>query len=122
VCLPPVPPVTGWRLSTRLPRDHYVRVDANDYSVDPAVVGRRVDITADADQVNVSCDGRPVASHDRCWAAGQTITDPVHRDAAARLRQAHRLASVRPVVTEVQHRTLTDYDRVFGIEIEEVMA
>ena len=33
--LPPVAPVTGWRLSTRLPRDYYVRVDSNDYSVDP---------------------------------------------------------------------------------------
>ena len=38
--LPPVAPVTGWRLATRLPRDHYVRVDSNDYSVDPSVIGR----------------------------------------------------------------------------------
>jgi transposase len=35
VALPPVPPVTGWRLTTRLPRDHYVRLAANDYSVHP---------------------------------------------------------------------------------------
>jgi Mu transposase, C-terminal domain len=34
--LPPVPPVVGWRTWLRLPRDHYVRLDANDYSVDPA--------------------------------------------------------------------------------------
>jgi transposase len=38
--LPPVAPVTGWRLSTRLPRDYYVRVDSNDYSVDPSLIGR----------------------------------------------------------------------------------
>lgn len=38
--LPPVPPQVGWQASLRLPRDHYVRVDANDYSVDPAVIGR----------------------------------------------------------------------------------
>jgi transposase len=31
--LPPVAPATGWRSSLRLPRDHYVRLDANDYSV-----------------------------------------------------------------------------------------
>lgn len=34
--LPPVPPVVGWAL-TRLARDHYVRLDGNDYSVHPAV-------------------------------------------------------------------------------------
>ena len=33
VGLPPVPPVVGWRGSLRLPRDHYVRLDGNDYSV-----------------------------------------------------------------------------------------
>ena len=38
--LPPVAPSIGWRTRVRLPRDHYVRLDSNDYSVDPAVVGR----------------------------------------------------------------------------------
>src|SRR5919108_3859814 len=33
--LPPVAPVTGWRSSLRLPRDHYLRLDSNDYSVHP---------------------------------------------------------------------------------------
>jgi transposase len=31
--LPPVAPQTGWRSSLRLPRDHYVRLGSNDYSV-----------------------------------------------------------------------------------------
>jgi hypothetical protein len=35
----PVAPVTGWRASTRLARDHYIRLDSNDYSVHPAVIG-----------------------------------------------------------------------------------
>ena len=43
--LPPVAPVTGWRISTRLPRDHYVRLDSNDYSVHPSVIGRKVEVT-----------------------------------------------------------------------------
>lgn len=38
LALPPVPPATGL---TRLPRDHYVRIDSNDYSVHPGVIGRR---------------------------------------------------------------------------------
>jgi transposase len=120
VSLPPVPPVTGWRLTTRLPRDHYVRVDANDYSVHPAVVGRRVDVVADAEQVSVSCDGRQVAHHRRCWAARQTITDLAHRNAAAGLRAARQLMAVAPVTTQVEHRALTDYDRMFGLDTEEV--
>ncbi|MFD1079476.1 IS21 family transposase [Longispora fulva] len=116
VDLPPVAPVVGWRMSTRLARDHYVRVDANDYSVDPGVVGRRVDVAADLDRVVVTCDGRPVARHDRCWAAAQTITDPAHHAAAAQLRDARGLVAVPVTATEVAHRDLADYDRLFGLE------
>ena len=120
VALPPVAPVVGWRLSTRLARDHYVRVDANDYSVHPSAIGRRVDISADAGHVEVTCDGRQVAAHVRCWAAHQSITDPLHRDAATLLRAAHRLAKTTPIRTEVEHRDLADYDRMFGLDSEEV--
>jgi transposase len=42
LALPPVPPSTGWEHTLRLPRDHYVRLDSNDYSVHPSAVGRRV--------------------------------------------------------------------------------
>ena len=62
--LPPVPPVTGWRQSLRLARDHYVRLDSNDYSVHPAVIGRRIEVTADLLRVRAWCDGRLVADHD----------------------------------------------------------
>jgi transposase len=122
VALPPVAPVVGWRLSTRLARDHYVRLDANDYSVHPSVVGRRVDIRTDDDRVRVVCDGRPVADHDRCWARHQSITDPAHRDAAAQLRAARRLAAMPAVRTDVEHRALSDYDRLFGLDTEAVVA
>jgi hypothetical protein len=113
--LPPVAPVIGWRLSTRLPRDHYVRLDANDYSVHPSVIGRRVEVAADLEQVTVTCQGQQVARHARCWAAHQSLTDPAHAAAAAELRAARRLATVRPVDTPVEHRALTDYDRMLGL-------
>ena len=113
--LPPVDPVVGWRASTRLPRDHYVRLDSNDYSVHPGVIGRRVEILADLEQVTVTCQGHLVARHERCWADHQTITDPAHARAAAELRQARRLAPVVPVDTHVEQRALTDYDRMFGV-------
>ena len=116
VALPPVPPLVGWRLATRLPRDHYVRLDANDYSVHPSVVGRRVDVVADCHQVTVFHAGRQVAAHQRCWAAHQTITDPAHRQAAAELRAARRLAAVAVTAADVEHRALSDYDRAFGLD------
>ena len=115
-----VPPVVGWRNWLRLPRDHYVRVDANDYSVDPTVVGRRVEVAADLEQVRVFAGSRLVARHDRCWAGGQTITDPAHRDAATALRRARRLAPVSVAETEVQQRNLADYDRITGVEMSTV--
>ena len=40
--VPPVPPANGWEITLRLPRDHYVRLDSNDYSVHPTVIGRRI--------------------------------------------------------------------------------
>jgi transposase len=115
LALPPVAPVTGWRSSLRLPRDHYVRLDGNDYSVHPAAVGRRVEVVADLDRVWVRCDGRVMAEHDRCWARHQTITDLVHLEAANALR-LRRLAVLPPSAqTEVEQRALTDYDDAFGL-------
>jgi transposase len=118
VALPPVAPVLGWRNTVRLPRDHYVRVAGNDYSVHPSAVGRRVEITADLEHVIVTCDGTPVARHGRCWAAHQTITDPAHAAAAAELRAARLRPAPEPVATEVQQRALADYDRLLGVDDE----
>jgi transposase len=70
--LPPVAPATGWRSSTRLARDHYVRLDSNDYSVHPGVIGRRIEVIADLDRVQVLSEGRLVADHERVWARHQT--------------------------------------------------
>ena len=72
LALPPVPPATGWRISGRLPRDYYVRLDGNDYSVHPSVIGRRIEVVADLDRVRAFCDGRVVADHARVWARHQT--------------------------------------------------
>jgi transposase len=123
--LPPVAPPTGWHTSLRLPRDHYVRLDGNDYSVHPAVVGRRVEVAADLERVRVFCDGRLVADHGRCWARHQTISDPGHLQAAARLRQQRALLGAtnprqRQGAEEVQLRCLADYDVAFGLDTEGV--
>ena len=85
--LPPIPLHLGWRNKIRLGRDYYVRLDTNDYSVDPTMIGRMVDVTADLDRVRVRCEGRIVAEHVRVWARGTTVTDPVHVEIAAWLRK-----------------------------------
>jgi hypothetical protein len=89
-----------------------VRLDANDYSVHPAVIGRRVELTADLDRVQVHCDGQLVANHARCWARHQTLSDPTHLQAAARLRhqRAALAADAGRDAQEVELRCLADYD------------
>ena len=114
--LPPLAPGTGWRASTRLARDHYVRLDGNDYSVHPGVIGRRVEVLADLARVRVLCDGRTVADHERVWARHQTLSDPEHVAAAKRLRR-DRIGLLRPVPTpEVEQRRLGDYDAALGLD------
>ena len=114
--LPALPPVTGWRHATRLPRDHYLRLDGNDYSVHPAAIGRRVELHADLDRVRVWCEGRLVADHPRIWAKHQTITNPGHRQAADQLRRERLTVLSMPGEVEVEQRRLVDYDLALGLD------
>jgi transposase len=114
--LPPVPLHLGWRNRIRLGRDYYVRLDTSDYSVDPTMIGRLVDVTADLDRVRVRAEGRLLADHARVWARGMTITDPAHQHTAAALRAAFQ-APRTPHRAEDLHRDLADYDRAFGLEV-----
>ena len=115
LALPPVLLHLGWRNQVRLPRDYYVRLDTNDYSVDPQMIGRLVDVSADLDRVRVRADGRIVGDHARVWARGTTVTDPAHVATAARLRkqfqQPRSVAADEDLV-----RDLGDYDRAFGLD------
>jgi hypothetical protein len=118
LALPPVAPTTGWRASLRLPRDHYVRLDGNDYSVHPGANGRRVEVVADLDVVQVFGEGRVVAEHARSWARHQTFTDPAHAEAAKVLRREHRALNaaraLRPTDVQVEQRPLSSYDTALG--------
>ena len=117
--LPPVPLHLGWRNRIRLGRDYYVRLDTNDYSVDPHLIGRIVDVAADLDHVRVRADGRLVSEHQRAWARGSTITDPEHLATAALLRkQFHhpRAGAAGDDPARDLHRDLADYDRAFGLD------
>ncbi|MEV7771097.1 IS21 family transposase [Kitasatospora sp. NPDC086791] len=126
--IPPVTPPHWWRFHTRIGRDHYIRVDTNDYSVHPRAIGRTVMVRADNEEVTVIAGNDIVARHTRCWAKHQSLTDPDHAAAAAVLRgevihqQAARAATARAALLapdslgiEVEQRELGTYDRMFTL-------
>ena len=118
LALPPVAPAHGFAARVRLPRDYYVRVFGNDYSVHPTAIGRMVDVVADLDLVIVRLEGRVIADHPRSWGTALTITDPDHVSAAARLREAFQTPRGIPAEAAVVLRDLADYDSAFGVDIE----
>jgi transposase len=124
LALPPVAPQVGLTYRTRLGRDYYVRVDTVDYSVDPRMIGRFVDVTATLQEVIAVCDGQTVARHARSWAKHEVVTDPAHRTAAAQMRQALALERQSRQAATRHHadghtvvlRALPDYDALFGVD------
>ncbi|MEU5032500.1 IS21 family transposase [Streptomyces milbemycinicus] len=127
--VPPVSPPHWWRFHTRIGRDHYVRVDTNDYSVHPRAIGRTVMVRADNEEVTVIASSNDVvARHTRCWARHQSLTDPEHAAAADILRgqaihqQAARAATAHAAMLgpdslgiDVEQRELATYDRMFTL-------
>jgi transposase len=116
--LPPVAPSLGWAHTVRLPRDHYVRVDSCDYSVDPAAIGRRIEVLADLTHVTARLEGTVVARHERCWAPHQTITDPQHAAKAQAMRRAHQHPAHHTTIEpgQVEIRDLSRYDAMFALD------
>jgi hypothetical protein len=91
-------------------------VDSNDYSVHPAVIGRRIEVTAGLARVRVLCDGQGVADHERSWAWHQSIGDPAHIAAARAMRRQRVTALRRAPEPEVEIRALGDYDAALGVD------
>jgi transposase len=103
--LPADPPDLDPRLVIRVPPDPYVRVDTCDYSLDPRLVGRRVEVRVEQQQITaIALDsGEQVARHRRSYARHRTISDLEH----LRLLKAARGATTEP---EVEQRPLARYD------------
>jgi transposase len=110
---PPVLPDVTLRFGTRLPRDHYIRFETNDYSVNPRFVGRRVEVRASLDTVLVTCDSTVVAEHKRCLAKHQTILHPAHARVLRSIRLEARAANT--FAAAVEERDLSVYDRAVGL-------
>ena len=122
--LPPVAPTVGLTGRIRLTRDYYVRVDGNDYSVNPRAIGRFVDWIATPALVAVTCQDQLVATHERVWSSGATVTDPEHKAIAREMRAELAAARQRPGTRAhpdghvVAIRALPDYDALFGVTFD----
>jgi hypothetical protein len=106
--LPARMPDTDRRQVLRVPAQPFVRVDRNDYSIDPAFAGRRVDVRISQTEITavVLDTGELAARHQRVFAGGLTMTDPAHQTQLE--RQRHRRRQRHQV--EVEIRPLSRYD------------
>jgi transposase len=109
--LPEAMPDCARRWVTRVAPDPYLRVDTNDYSLDPQLVGRRVEVTVDQQHVTaVALDtGELACCHRRVFARHRTLTALEH---ARALRAGHH--DRRAGDDEVEVRPLARYDRLIA--------
>jgi transposase len=105
--LPERVPDTDRRLITRVAPDPHVRVDRNDYSLDPRLVGERVEVRIGQRELLAVAlgTGQPCARHRRVFAGGLTLTALEHARALRELRAERRGRGV-----EVEARPLSRYD------------
>ena len=98
------------RLVVRVPADPHVRVDTNDYSLDPSLVGRRVEVRISQREITGVCldSGELACRHERSFARHRTITALEH----ARALRAGRQQPDRAL--EVEVRPLAAYDRLIA--------
>ncbi len=92
----------------RVPAQPFVRVDRNDYSLDPAFAGRRIEVRVSQSEVAavVLDTGELACRHRRVFAGGLTITDPTHQTQLERCREQRRQRHQ----VEVEIRPLSRYD------------
>ena len=106
--LPAQMPDTARRWVMRVSPDPYLRVDTNDYSLDPTLVGRRVEVRVDQNEITAAVldTGELACRHQRVFAKHRTITALEH---ARTLRDGRR-----PPEAQVEVRPLDVYDRLIA--------
>jgi hypothetical protein len=106
--LPARMPDVDRRRVLRVPAQPFVRVDRNDYSIDPAFAGRRVELrVSQTEVIAVVLDtGELAARHHRVFAGGLTLTAPAHQTQLERQRQQRRQRHQ----VDVEIRPLSRYD------------
>jgi hypothetical protein len=108
--LPEYLPDTDRRTVVRVPQQPYLRVDRNDYSVDPRFAGRRVELHVSQTHVTAAVldTGEVACRHRRVFAGGLTFTDPQHQTELERQRVRRRQRHE----VDVEIRPLSRYDRL----------
>lgn len=109
--LPASLPDVDRRFVTRVPTQPYVRVDRNDYSIDPRFAGRRVEVRVSQSEVTAAVldTGELACRHQRWFAGALTFPDPGHQSELDRQRARRRRDEV-----EVEIRPLERYDAAIG--------
>ncbi len=94
-----------------VPPDPHVRFDTVDYSLDPELVGRRVEVRVTQREITaVALDtGELACRHERCFAKNKTITALEH---ARVLRERRGQPDVDEVI--VERRPLSVYDQLIA--------
>jgi transposase len=108
--LPDSMPGCDRRIVVRVPQQPFLRVDRNDYSIDPAFAGRRVEVGVSQTEITavVLDTGELACRHRRRFAGGLTITDPAHQTELERQRERRRTRHE----VEVEIRPLARYDQL----------
>ncbi len=109
--LPDREPDLDRRWVVRVAPDPHLRFDTNDYSLDPNLVGRRVEVCVSQREIMaVAMDTRELACrHERVFAKNRTITALEHARALRERRGAH---SADEVI--VEQRPLSVYDQLIA--------
>lgn len=110
--LPERGPDLDRRFVVRVPAQPYVRIDRNDYSLEPRLVGRRVEVRVSQREVSaVALDtGELACRHRRIFAAHQELTAPEHQRALDQLRDQRYARERSPRDVDVEVRALSRYD------------
>jgi transposase len=108
--LPTRMPDLDRRQVVRVAAQPFVRIDRNDYSIDPRFAGRRVEVRVSQTEITavVLDTGELAARHRRVFAGGLTITAPEHQTRLERQREKRRQR--HQVAVEI--RPLSRYDRL----------
>jgi transposase len=114
--LPEPGPDLDRRFVTRVPAQPYVRVDRNDYSLDPRLVGRRVEVRVSQREVSAVCldTGELACRHRRVFAGHQELTAPEHQRALDQLRRERYARERAGKDVEVEVRSLERYDALIA--------
>jgi hypothetical protein len=106
--LPARLPDVDRRHVVRVPQQPYVRIDRNDYSIDPRFAGRRVEVRVSQEHVTAAVldTGELACRHRRAFAGGLTLTDPAHQTELERQRDRRRQRHE----VDVEIRPLSRYD------------